>query len=199
MNKEQQSASPELSPIEESAEISATKQWLNEIIIGLNFCPFAKKEFVNNTICYHQSAAEQIKPALKEFVQQCHFLEQHDEIETTLLIYSEGFRSFERYLDLVDYANELLIDSGFEGIFQLASMHPEYCFADDDFDAASNFTNRSPYPMIHIIREASMAKVLKVYKNPEQIPEDNIALAEHKGSLYFQDILSAIHKAHPQK
>jgi len=199
MNKEQQSASPELSPIEESAEISATKQWLNEIIIGLNFCPFAKKEFVNNTICYHQSADEQIKPALKEFVQQCHFLEQHDEIETTLLIYSEGFRSFERYLDLVDYANELLIDSGFEGIFQLASMHPEYCFADDDFDAASNFTNRSPYPMIHIIREASMAKVLKVYKNPEQIPEDNIALAEHKGSLYFQDILSAIHKAHPQK
>ncbi len=182
-----------------SAEVDATKQWLEEIIIGLNFCPFAKKEFVNNTICYHQSEAEQIKPALKEFVEQCHYLQQHDDIETTLLIYSEGFRSFERYLDLVDYANDLLIDSGFEGIFQLATMHPEYCFADDDFDAASNFTNRSPYPMIHIIREASMAKVLKVYKNPEQIPEDNMALAEHKGSNYFQDILKAIHQAHPQK
>jgi len=182
-----------------SAEVDATKQWLEEIIIGLNFCPFAKKEFVNNTICYHQSEAEQIKPALKELVEQCHYLKKHDDIETTLLIYSEGFRSFERYLDLVDYANDLLIDSGFEGIFQLATMHPEYCFADDDFDAASNFTNRSPYPMIHIIREASMAKVLKVYKNPEQIPEDNIALAEHKGSNYFQDILKGIHQAHPQK
>ena len=182
-----------------SAEIDATKQWLDEIIIGLNFCPFAKKEFVNNTICYHQSEAEQIKPALKEFVEQCHYLQQNDDIETTLLIYSEGFRSFERYLDLVDYANDLLIESGFEGVFQLASMHPEYCFADDDFDAASNFTNRSPYPMIHIIREASMAKVLKVYKNPAQIPEDNMALAEHKGSNYFQDILKGIHQAHPQK
>ncbi len=182
-----------------SAEVDATKQWLEEIIIGLNFCPFAKKEFVNNTICYHQSELEQVKPALKELIAQCHYLQQHDEIETTLLIYSEGFRSFERYLDLVDYANDLLIESGFEGVFQLASMHPEYCFADDDFDAASNFTNRSPYPMIHIIREASMAKVLKVYKNPEQIPEDNMALAEHKGSNYFQDILKDIHKAHPQK
>lgn len=182
-----------------TAEISATKQWLDEIIIGLNFCPFAKKEFVNNTICYHQSEAEQIKPALKEFLEQCHYLQQHDELETTLLIYSDGFRRFERYLDLVDYANELLIDSGFEGIFQLASMHPEYCFADDDFDAASNFTNRSPYPMIHIIREASMAKVLKVYKDPEQIPEDNMTLAEHKGSNFFQDVLKRIHHNHPQR
>jgi len=199
MNKEQQTTDSEQHVTVESAEVSATKQWLEEIIIGLNFCPFAKKEFVNNTICYHQSEAEQVKPALKEFVEQCNYLQQHDDIETTLLIYSEGFRSFERYLDLVDYANDLLIDSGFEGTFQLATMHPEYCFADDDFDAASNFTNRSPYPMIHIIREESMAKVLKVYKNPEQIPEDNMALAEHKGSNYFQDILKAIHQAHPQK
>jgi len=199
MNKEQQPAAPGLDPTEESAEISATKQWLDEIIIGLNFCPFAKKEFVNNTICYHQSEIEQIKPALKELIEQCHYLQKHDEIETTLLIYSEGFRSFERYLDLVDYANELLIDSGFEGIFQLATMHPEYCFADDDFDDASNFTNRSPYPMLHIIREASMEKVLKVYKNPEQIPEENMVLAEQKGSNFFQDTLKKIHKNHPQQ
>ena len=184
---------PKTVPLQ-SAEISATKQWLDEIIIGLNFCPFAKKEFVNNTICYHQSEYEQVKPASKELLEQCHYLQQHDNIETTLLIYSEGFRSFERYLDLVDYANDLLIESGFEGVFQLASMHPEYCFADDDFDAASNFTNRSPYPMIHIIREASMAKVLKVYKEPEKIPEDNMALAEHKGSNYFQGILKRIHQ-----
>ena len=199
MSKEKKTLSPEFVATEDTAEISATKQWLNEIIIGLNFCPFAKKEFVNNTICYHQSQEEQVKPALKEFVEQCHYLQQHDEIETTLLIYSDGFRSFERYLDLVDYANDLLIDSGFEGIFQLASMHPEYCFADDDFDAPSNFTNRSPYPLIHIIREESMAKVLKVYKDPEQIPEDNIALAEEKGGNFFQEVLKRIHQNHPQK
>jgi hypothetical protein len=182
-----------------SAEIDATKQWVDEIIIGLNFCPFAKKEFVNNTICYYPSAAKQVKPALQTLIEQCHYLQEHNDIETTLIIFTEGFRGFERYLDLVDYANDLLIDSGFEGVFQLATMHPEYCFADDDFDDASNFTNRSPYPMLHIIREASMARVLAVYKNPEEIPEQNIVLAKNKGSHYFQQALARIHQAHPPK
>lgn len=183
----------------EDVEVSATKQWLEEVIIGLNFCPFAKKEFVNNTIRYYNSAEDQIKPALETLIEQCHYLQQNENVETTLIIYSEGFRSFERYLDLVDYANDLLIDSGFEGIFQLATMHPEYCFADVDFDDASNFTNRSPYPMLHIIREASMSRVLSVYKDPESIPENNMALADEKGSNFFQDVLANIHQKHRQK
>lgn len=183
----------------EDVEVSATKQWLEEVIIGLNFCPFAKKEFVNNTIRYYNSAEDQIKPALETLIEQCHYLQQNENVETTLIIYSEGFRSFERYLDLVDYANDLLIDSGFEGIFQLATMHPEYCFADVDFDDASNFTNRSPYPMLHIIREASMSRVLSVYKDPESIPENNMALADEKGSNFFQDVLANIHQKHCQK
>ncbi|MBU2870918.1 DUF1415 domain-containing protein [Colwellia sp. E2M01] len=182
-----------------SAEIEATKQWISEIIIDLNFCPFAKKEFVNNTICYYKSEAEQVKPALHELIEQCQYLQNNAEVETTLIIFSEGFRGFDRYLDLVDYANDLLVDSGFEGIFQLATMHPEYCFTDDDFDAATNFTNRSPYPMLHIIREASMERVLSVYKNPEEIPENNMKLAEQKGSEYFQAVLTKIHQHHPQK
>lgn len=195
MNKDtQQSVSLAVSP-----EVNATKQWIDEIIIGLNFCPFAKKEFVNNTICYHLSVAEQVKPALQTLIEQCHYLQQHDDVETTLIIFTEGFRGFERYLDLVDYANDLLVESGFEGIFQLATMHPEYCFADDNFDDASNFTNRSPYPMLHIIRETSMARVLAVYKDPEKIPAQNMALAEQKGNAYFKMALTRIHQAHPQK
>ncbi|WP_082627178.1 DUF1415 domain-containing protein [Colwellia sp. TT2012] len=200
MNKEdKESTAQKKTPEQGSAAVNATKQWLDEIIIGLNFCPFAKKEFVNNSIRYHQSTLEQVKPALEELLEQCQYLQKHDDIETTLIIYSDGFRGFDRYLDLVDYANDLLIDSGFEGIFQLATMHPEYCFADDDFDAASNFTNRSPYPMLHIIREASMAKVLALYKEPEKIPENNIALAEQKGSAFFQNVLSRIHQKHQPK
>lgn len=178
----------------ESDVVLATKQWLEEIIIGLNFCPFAKKEFVNNTICYFESETEQVKPALHELIEQCRYLQAHDELETTLIIYNNGFRSFERYLDLVEYGNDLLVDSGFEGIFQLASMHPEYCFADEDFDDASNFTNRSPFPIIHIIREASMARVLSVYSNPEQIPDNNIASAHAKGANFFQEVLKRIHQ-----
>lgn len=180
----------------ENNTISATKQWLDEVIIGLNICPFAKKEFVNNTIHYHLSESGQVKIALHELIEQCNYLQQHDELETTLIIYDSGFRHFDRYLDLLDLANDLLIASGFEGIFQLASMHPEYCFEDADFDDASNFTNRSPYPLIHIIREASMEKVLSVYKEPEKIPENNIVLAEQKGSEYFKEVLQRIHHKH---
>ena len=101
-----------------SPTVAATKAWLSDIIIGLNFCPFAKKEFVNNTICYHESNAEQVKVALHELIEQCRYLQTHPELETTLIIYNNGFRSFERYLDLVDYANDLIVDSGFDGIFQ---------------------------------------------------------------------------------
>ena len=181
----------------ESNVILATKQWLEEVIIGLNFCPFAKKEFVNNTICYHESTADQVKSALHELIEQCRYLQAHDELETTLIVYSDGFRSFERYLDLVDYGNDLLVDSGFEGIFQLASMHPEYCFDGEYYDDSSNFTNRSPYPIVHIIREASMARVLSVYTEPEKIPENNIALANEKGANFFQQLLTRIHHKYP--
>ncbi|MBL4764666.1 MAG: DUF1415 domain-containing protein [Colwellia sp.] len=180
----------------EQSAVLATKQWLDEIVIGLNICPFAKKEFVNNTIHYHLSKTEQVKPALHELIEQCRYLQSHDELETTLIIYGNGFRSFDRYLDLVDYANDLLVDSGFEGIFQLASMHPEYCFDGEDYDNASNFTNRSPYPILHIIREASMSRVLSVYNEPEKIPENNIKLTHQKGANFFQQVLTRIHQKH---
>ncbi len=68
---------------------------------------------------------------------------------------------------MVDDSNELIVEHGFEGIFQIATFHPEYCFADAEYDDAGNFTNRSPYPTLHLIREKSMEKVLSVYKNPE--------------------------------
>lgn len=173
-------------------EIEHTKQWLEQVIIGLNFCPFAKKEFVNQTIHYHLSEQEQLKVALTELLSQLEYLRDNPETETSLLIYNQGFRDFNRFLDLVDYANDLLVDYGFEGIFQIANFHPEYCFADVDYDDAGNFTNRSPYPTLHLIREESMEKVLKVYKDPEAIPEQNIALAHDKGAGYFQALLRKI-------
>ena len=173
-------------------EIEQTKQWLSQIIIGLNFCPFAKKEFVNQSIHYHLSEKAQLKPALVEFLAQCHYLNDNPDIETSLLIYSDGFRDFNRFLDLVDDSNDLIVEHGFEGVFQIATFHPEYCFADADYDDASNYTNRSPYPTLHLIREQSMERVLSVYKNPEAIPDNNIALAEKMGADYFQTLLKKI-------
>ena len=172
--------------------VTETKTWVEEIIVGLNFCPFAKKEMINNTIYYYQSAQDNIPTALLEIIEQCHFLRNSSKIETSLIIYAQGFKNFNQYLDLVDYANNLLREEGFEGEFQLASFHPEYCFADTSFDDAANFTNRSPFPMLHVIREKSMSKVLSSYKNPDQIPDNNITLARAKGKDYFLQALAKI-------
>jgi len=178
------------------ADILKTQQWLEEIIIGLNFCPFAKKEFVNSTIHYQLCDAKKIAPALDELTKQFEKLVLQPEIETTLLIFNHGFKGFEGYLDLLDYSNDLLIELGFEGIFQLASFHPDYYFEGEAFDDASNYTNRSPLPTIHLIREASMEKVLSVYKNPDKIPENNIMLAQDKGAEFFKKTLQRIHNKH---
>lgn len=177
---------------DEPVQIQQTKQWVKDIIIDLNFCPFAKKEWVNNAIHYHVSSHKKIKLALIELIQQFDFLEQTPSIETSLLIFDGGFSSFQQYLTLVDYANDALIDAGLEGVFQLATFHPDYCFEGADYDDAENYTNRSPYPIVHILREASLTRSLSHYKNPEEIPENNILLANKKGKLFFETVLKTI-------
>lgn len=173
-------------------EVIQTRKWVEEVIVGLNFCPFAKKELVNDTIDYVVSSQKKLKSALTELFEQCDEMLNNKSIETSLIIYSDGFKSFEQYLSLVDYANELLFDSEFEGVFQFATFHPDYYFDGTQFDDPENYTNRSPYPTIHIIREASMTRVLATYKNPENIPENNIALAKEKGNAFFESLLTKI-------
>ncbi len=174
--------------------ILKTKKWLEQVIIALNFCPFAKKEFVNNTVHYHVCSQARLEKALEEFVQQCELLMANPDIETTLFICSLGFRDFDQYLDLVDYANQLLEDLGHEGVFQIASFHPDYVFEGEEKDDASNYTNRSPLPILHLLREENMSRVLRVYDQPELIPENNIERAREKGNQYFKQILKRIHK-----
>jgi len=174
--------------------IEQTKQWLDEIVIGLNFCPFAKKEFVNNAIDYVTSSQGQIDKALEELARQCLHLAENEQVETTLLIFTTGFRQFERFLDLVDYGHELMANLGYEGQFQLATFHPDYFFDGEPADSASHYTNRSPFPTLHLIREESMEKVLSHYPEPEAIPEHNIQLAEEKGAKYFKQVLKRIRR-----
>ncbi|MDH5711889.1 MAG: DUF1415 domain-containing protein, partial [Gammaproteobacteria bacterium] len=114
-----------------------------------------------------------------------------DATETTLLVFAEGFKDFGDYLDLVELAQDLLADQGYEGIYQIASFHPDYCFADAELDDAANYTNRSPYPMLHLIREASMEKALAHYPEPEKIPERNVEYARELGLEEMQRQLEA--------
>ena len=92
------------------------------------------------------------------------------EIETTLLIFTDSFKDFFAYLDFVDLAEQLILVLGYEGIYQLATFHPDYYFADTDPEDATNYTNRSPYPMLHLLREDSFEKAIAAYGDTELIP-----------------------------
>ena len=89
----------------------------------------------------------------------------------------------------MEIANDLMFEQGYEGVYQLASFHPDYCFADSEADDPANYTNRSPYPMLHLIREQSIEKALALYKKPESIPETNVQLARELGLKKMQSLL----------
>ncbi len=170
--------------------ISHTREWVSSVVIGDNFCPFARKEMVNNSIRY-VVCSPVLEDTLLKLISECKNLDDVPETETTLLIYPEGFDEFETFLELVSLADNLMADQGYEGIYQLASFHPDYCFADSSKDDPANYTNRSPYPTLHLIREESIERVLQDVQNPEKIPERNVRYARDKGLSAMQAKLNA--------
>ncbi len=177
--------------MDQSKIINSVKYWLENTIIGFNFCPFAKKEFVNESIHYEVVDEGNTEEQLLALSHELKRLDEQSDIETTLFILPVGLESFFDYLDFLELANDLNSELGYEGVYQLASFHPDYCFADAQQNDAANYTNRSPVPVIHIIREASLERVLAHYPNPEEIPVRNIRLAEEKGAQLFDDILKS--------
>ena len=170
--------------------IQSCQNWLKQVVIKYNFCPFARKEFEAKTIEYHICAHQNIDLALEAIEQACQKLDEIDHISTTLVILPQGFERFDSYLDLVDAAQSTIIDPQYEGIYQLASFHPDYCFADSNNQDPANYTNRSPFPIVHIIREAQLEQALEQYQDPESIPEKNIALTRRKGLAQMQALLA---------
>jgi len=174
--------------------ISQTREWVSTVVIGDNFCPFARKEMVNNTIRY-VVCSHSLDDTLMALMSECKNLDDTPATETTLLIYPKGFDDFQIFLELVTLANNLMADQDYEGTYQLASFHPDYCFAGSSEDDPANYTNRSPYPTLHLIREESIERVLQDIQNPEKIPERNVRYAREKGLSAMQARLSACLKA----
>ena len=167
----------------------SVKSWIDTVIIGLNFCPFAKKEIERHTVRYTISSATQVNDALGELLDELALLDQQLNIQTILLVFPFGFKHFDNYLDMLELGNSLLSQGGYAGIYQLASFHPHYCFDGEDENDPANYTNRSPYPILHILRESSIEAVLKRYPEPESIPKNNIAKARKLGSHFLQTLL----------
>jgi hypothetical protein len=182
----------------EQRVIKATQNWLDSFVIAYNICPFASRERIRNSIRFHVSDTNHTQSTLEALIAECAWLDVHPEIETTLLILPRGFDDFDDYLDMVAVAEHLLEVQNYEGIYQLASFHPHYCFAmnadQSAEDDAANYTNRSPYPMLHIIREESLERALANYPDPENIPARNISLTRELGSQKLQALLTACYE-----
>ncbi|ELB1480919.1 DUF1415 domain-containing protein [Vibrio parahaemolyticus] len=153
------------------------EQWLNDVVIGLNLCPFAAKPQRNKQIKIFVSEATQEETLLEDILLQLVELSttEPEKLETTLVVVPNMLQDFWDYNFCIDWVEGLIKQQDWEGIFQVATFHPDYCFGGAAPEDDENLTNRSPYPIFHLIREESMEKVLKHYPDPESIPDTNIA------------------------
>lgn len=146
---------------------------------------------LRKTIRYVVLPEATLESSLEALVEELRYLDRTEDLETTLVIFPDRFADFEDYLDLVGLAEDLSVEQGYEGVYQIASFHPQYCFAGADENDPANYTNRSPYPMLHLLREDSITKAVDHYIDPEGIPERNIAFAQEKGLKYMQMLRAA--------
>ena len=179
--------------------INATLNWVDDIVIKHNFCPFARYVRTPNQIrcvVITGDAGEVIQSLYDEL----RHLEENDSTATTLIALTHpAIADFEEYLDVLAISDSMLHDWGFSGIYQLASFHPDYVFEGSDMNDAENYTNRSPYPLLHLIREADITRYMKNEEDAEKIFSHNIEKAQALGCPYFQNALEAIKKDKPTR
>ncbi|TDO96826.1 DUF1415 domain-containing protein [Marinomonas balearica] len=169
--------------------ISQTDNWVKEFIVGLSVCPFAKRELEKQSIRSVVVRTKKNEVALQELMGEIAWLDQNPDTETTLVIFPTCFTDFSRYLDFVELAEELMYQQGCEGVYQLATFHPNYCFSGTESEDVSNYTNRSPYPMLHILREQSVEKAIEFYGDTSKIPGRNIELMESMGEGELEQLM----------
>ncbi|MCU7803456.1 MAG: DUF1415 domain-containing protein [Candidatus Thiodiazotropha sp. (ex Lucinoma borealis)] len=165
------------------AAIEATRCWVSDTVVGLNLCPFAASPLKAGRIRFTACEAtdqETIFRTLLSEMQQLITLEQ-EQVETSLVIVPVGLESFDDYLGMLDLLEAVIPEAGLEGLLQLASFHPDYRFEGSDEEDPANYTNRSPFPLFHLIREDALEHALDGYPQPEAIPERNIALLRELG------------------
>ncbi|HHB78157.1 MAG TPA: DUF1415 domain-containing protein [Saprospiraceae bacterium] len=165
--------------------IEETMNWVNKVVIGLNFCPFA------GPVVRHQRLHVEVVPEgdiaviLEKLIRECYFLDTSEQYETSLIVLPEfgahDENPFESYLDILEMAESLLEKMKFKGVYQVAGFHPDYYFEGTSKDDPANYTNRSPYPMFHVILEASVEDAIANYPNVDEIPVNNKKLARERG------------------
>jgi len=171
--------------------IARTRCWIEKAVVALNLCPFARKPYEGEQVRYVVSHAQTPDELFIDLQHELEHLRQSDPqvVETTVLIHPWVLNDFLDYNDFLGVVDELIENGGYGGEFQVASLHPDYQFAGTKSDDAENYTNRSPYPILHLLREELLARAISTYARPDKIPERNIRLMEQLGTVKMQAML----------
>ena len=173
--------------------VAATSRWLERAVIGLTLCPFAKAVHVRGLVRYVLSDATTPERLLADLAGELAYLQtvDPDVTDTTLLIHPRVLGDFHDYNAFLDDADAAVDALGLTGEIQVASFHPDYVFAGADLDDPANCTNRSPFPMLHLLREDSVARAVAAYPDPDAIVERNVATLERLGIDGYVRLLGA--------
>lgn len=188
-----------ISSLCEQHVIDATLKWVDDIVIKHNFCPFARYVRTPNQIrC--KVIAGNAGDVIQSLYDELRHLDENESTATTLLaLTNPALADFDEYLDVLAIGDNMLHDWGYSGTYQLASFHPDYVFDGSDATDAENYTNRSPYPLLHLIREADITRYMKKEEDAEKIFSRNIEKAQALGCPYFENALEVIKKDKPAK
>jgi uncharacterized protein len=174
--------------MDDQTVVADTVAWLERAVIGLNLCPFAKSVHVKGQVFYAVSHATTPEALLLDLVHELKQLQALDakERDTTLLIAPWCLQDFLDYNDFLDLADQALVELDLDGVLQIASLHPQYQFAGTELDDITNFTNRSPYPSLHLLREESIDRAVAAFPNPQVIFETNMQTMQMLGMAGWQ-------------
>lgn len=172
--------------------ITEMRRWLEKAVIGLNLCPFAKSVYIKNQVRFVVSNSDSTEALQAELAAELSKLKETEpsKVDTVLLIHPYVLNNFLDFNDFLDVAEMTVEALGLEGEFQVASFHPEYQFADAEPDDISNYTNRAPYPTLHLLRESSIDRAVEAFPDAADIFERNIETMRQLGKKGWEDLLN---------
>lgn len=175
--------------MDQKESIEAVRHWVESFVVELNLCPFAQRELQAERVRFCLSEADSSEALLERLLEELELLESDAEIETTLLIHPQVLQDFDDYNQFLDLVDALLEQEGYAGVYQVASFHPDYQFADTTAGDPQNYSNRSPFPLLHLLREASVERAVVSYPAVDEIPERNIERLRQLGVAKLQSLL----------
>lgn len=162
--------------------VQSVIRWFEKAVLGLNLCPFAARPYRRDSIVFELSHASNDEHCLIDLYLNLYRLDQQPEIETIVLICPHHLIQFSHYNQFLSLAENLIDQEGWDGIYQIASFHPDYRFEGTKINDRANFTNRSPYPLLHLLREDSISLAVESYENIDAVPERNIETLQNLDS-----------------